>query len=119
MPLVSIAPTHVTQECSHCHAKHTHKVASLVLGLAQGSPDFILLPQCTCGAVESLARNLYAPLSNERSHRKAVNALATMLKQAGLVEPIHAEVYAKDSEPRDTMTIEGEVAVEATREQQQ
>ena len=118
MPIIRISRTQIVQECAHCHAHHIHVVSSLQLGVDFGSADFIQLPQCSCCAIESLARNLTAPPSNDRSHRKAVNALALLLKQAGRVEEAHAEVYANDSEPRDTMDITGEVAVEPTLVQQ-
>jgi hypothetical protein len=115
MPIVRISKTVVKQCCSRCGAMHAHDISKLCLGVPRASPDYVQLPACRCGAVEILVCNPLAQPSNERSHRKAVNALAALLRQLGQVS--EAFDYSDAVEARDTMALGAEVAVERTLEQ--
>lgn len=117
MPLIKISTTHIEQRCARCGKVHTLTIGTLKLGLSCGGADGIALPPCECGAAETLFRNHSAPPSNANSHRKAVNALALLLKQQGRTEEAHAAVYAADGAAKDCMEIVGEVAVVPTQEQ--
>lgn len=110
MPLVRISTDAVSQRCANCGALHEHRLIDLRLGVPGGSPDFVQLPKCPCGAVETLVRVYAAPPSNEQSHRKAVNALAERLKAIGRVEESFGPLYALDTPPLDAMPLEAEGA---------
>lgn len=116
MPIVKINSDSITQRCATCGAHHVHRIDTLRLG-ARMAPDTIVLPPCTCGTNECLVRNLEAPPSNDRSHRKAVNALALALKSRGRVAEEHRGVYAGDRVPIDVMDLGAAVDVVSTKEQ--
>jgi hypothetical protein len=114
MPLIKISSTHVTQRCANCNSIHSIAVASLTLG-HELNRHAIHLPPCVCGAQEILVPQLDAPESNERSHRKAVNALALALKSAGRVREEQADEHARDRTPIDLMELGAEVEVAQTK----
>ncbi len=91
MPILSLDKTSLERKCAACGRTENVRVDALVLGAAVGPkplPDLIVLPACSCGAIEQLRRTWdetpagFAKSEHEE-HRRAVNALAEELRSTG------------------------------------
>lgn len=79
--LVDVAADKVVWHCEGCGKTDNEvSVTSLKLGVPD-NPNVIVLPRCACGSQEFLQRTWDAEVDSP--HRRAVNALAEVLKNAG------------------------------------
>ena len=114
MPIVRLSKTQVTTRCRNCGREVERAVADLVLGNAR-SPDNINLRPCECGAIETLLRT-WDTLADAppNHHRRAVNALAQLLRERGQSHEAQKEAHAAETAtPPDILTIEGTVSVDS------
>lgn len=110
MPLVNIttspAPGSITIQCFKCGKRSSVLLNQLQLGTFL-SPDVIALPPCSCGGYEFFQRT-FDTLAKDYCggpfdlHRRGVNALAKLLKDAGKIAPEQqATIAAETKIPTD------------------